>query len=56
MDKVIKKIDEERLVIETTTINEELVKKSSLELRRADMVIRHASELKEVDDLLGVFK
>ena len=56
MEKVINKVDDERLIIETTTVNEEVVKKSSLELRREDMIIRHAEELKEVNDLLAVFK
>lgn len=56
VDILIKKIDDERLVIETTEKSEELVKKSSLELRRADLIIKHISELKEIDDLLEVFK
>ena len=56
MEKLIKVIDDERLIIETTTTNEEVIKKSSLELRREDMIIRHAEELKEIDDLLVNFK
>jgi len=54
-NRKITKVDDAHVAVFTTVINEEIMKKSSLESRRAALIEEHEKALGDVDELLSHF-
>jgi len=54
--KTIKKISDELVAVITTSENQELIKKSSLEGQRVTLIKEYEKKLAEIDEKLAVFK
>ena len=54
-DKIIKKVDEEHVAVFTTTENEQIIKKSTLESQKIAKTEQLQKEIADIDELLKVF-
>jgi len=54
-DKIIKKVDEEHVAVFTTTENEQIIKKSTLESQKIAKTEQLKKEIADIDELLAAF-
>lgn len=54
-EKIIKKVDDKHVAIITTTENEQIFKKTTLESQKIAKTEQHQKEIADMDELLAVF-